>query len=263
MRLSLNWINFKGKMSSEYYIKNRAKILERVARYRRENKEKVAAMKRADLEKHREKRAAKQREWREANAEALREKKRLFFQENKSLIYEKRRADKTDESAVKNREYMRAYRAKNRDKITESSRKYVAKYPDRVRRSKAAHAQGSIKTKITRLLRRRTWLVIKRALGEKSDSTIALLGCTVGELIKHFESLFQPGMTWDNHGKNGWHIDHKTPCAAFDLTKEEEQRKCFHYTNLQPLWAFDNLSKGAKIKTQTDESRSTNPIQRH
>ena len=52
-------------------------------------------------------------------------------------------------------------------------------------------------------------------------------------------------MTWDNHGE--WHIDHIKPCASFDLTDADQQRECFNYTNLQPLWAKDNLSKGAKI----------------
>jgi hypothetical protein len=51
-------------------------------------------------------------------------------------------------------------------------------------------------------------------------------------------------MNWENQGE--WHIDHILPCASFDLTKEEEQRKCFHYTNLQPLWAKDNMIKGSK-----------------
>ena len=50
-------------------------------------------------------------------------------------------------------------------------------------------------------------------------------------------------MTWENHTTHGWHIDHVKPCAVFDLSKPEEQKKCFHYTNLQPLWAKENLSK--------------------
>jgi hypothetical protein len=54
-------------------------------------------------------------------------------------------------------------------------------------------------------------------------------------------------MTWDNYGKKGWHVDYILPCASFDLTKEEEQKKCFHYTNLQPLWWLDNIKKSDKI----------------
>jgi hypothetical protein len=71
-----------------------------------------------------------------------------------------------------------------------------------------------------------------------------LLGCSVDEFKAHLESLFQPGMTWDNHSKEGWHIDHIKPCASFDLTDPKQLAECFHYTNQRPLWAFDNLSKG-------------------
>ena len=71
---------------------------------------------------------------------------------------------------------------------------------------------------------------------------INLLGCTIQEARNHIEKQFIDGMSWENYGK--WHIDHIKPCASFDLTKENDQRKCFHYTNLQPLWAKDNLVKG-------------------
>lgn len=73
------------------------------------------------------------------------------------------------------------------------------------------------------------------------------LGCSVEELKKHLESKFQPGMTWDNHGLHGWHIDHIKPLASFDLTDLEQVRQACHYTNLQPLWAKDNLRKGANV----------------
>jgi len=75
----------------------------------------------------------------------------------------------------------------------------------------------------------------------KSANTIQLVGCSVERLKFHLESMFQQGMNWDNYGK--WHIDHIEPCANFDLSIPEEQTACFHYTNLQPLWAKDNLRK--------------------
>jgi len=56
-------------------------------------------------------------------------------------------------------------------------------------------------------------------------------------------------MTWENHGE--WHIDHIKPCSLFNLLNEDEQKKCFHYTNLQPLWASENLSKGCKYENET------------
>ena len=81
----------------------------------------------------------------------------------------------------------------------------------------------------------------------KSKNTMELLGCTIEELKTHLEKQFTHGMNWDNYGKKGWHIDHILPCASFDLTDPEQQRKCFHYTNLQPLWATDNYKKKDKI----------------
>lgn len=72
-----------------------------------------------------------------------------------------------------------------------------------------------------------------------------MIGCSIEELKQYLEKQFKEGMTWDNYGE--WHIDHIIPCAAFDLTKEEEQLKCFNYTNLQPLWAEENEKKGDKI----------------
>ena len=78
----------------------------------------------------------------------------------------------------------------------------------------------------------------------KSESTSVLLGCDSDTLRQHLESQFKPGMSWGSYGD--WHVDHIRPCARFDLSKPEEQRACFHYTNLQPLWAKENIAKGAK-----------------
>ena len=80
----------------------------------------------------------------------------------------------------------------------------------------------------------------------KTGHTIDLFGCSVAEVVKHLESQFTDGMTWDNYGFRGWHIDHVRPCSSFDMTDPEDQKRCFHVSNLQPLWAFDNMSKGAK-----------------
>lgn len=85
---------------------------------------------------------------------------------------------------------------------------------------------------------------VKKAKTEKCDKSVALLGCSIEHVRDHLEQQFTEGMTWDNHGD--WHIDHIKPCASFDLTDEDQQRECFHYSNLQPLWAVENIKKGAK-----------------
>ncbi len=81
----------------------------------------------------------------------------------------------------------------------------------------------------------------------KSGRTTELLGCSIKELRAHLESKFLASMTWSNRGQFGWHIDHIRPCSSFDLSDPLQQRECFHYTNLQPLWWLDNIKKGATI----------------
>ena len=76
----------------------------------------------------------------------------------------------------------------------------------------------------------------------KTSKTQALLGCTFEEFVAHLQSKFEEGMTLENHGD--WHIDHIKPCAT--ATSAEELAALFHFTNLQPLWATENLSKGCK-----------------
>lgn len=83
--------------------------------------------------------------------------------------------------------------------------------------------------------------------GSKSARTVSLLGCDGVRLRNHLESLFQPGMSWATYGRAGWHIDHIRPCSSFDLSDPAQQQACFHFTNLQPLWAEDNLRKGARV----------------
>lgn len=84
----------------------------------------------------------------------------------------------------------------------------------------------------------------------KAFKTIALLGCSPNFLRSHLETAFKKGhskygtMTWENYG-SVWHVDHIRPCASFDLSNPEQQKECFHYSNLQPLFATENLQKGA------------------
>lgn len=80
-----------------------------------------------------------------------------------------------------------------------------------------------------------------------SKTILKYLGCTIQEFKTYMESLFKEGMNWSNRGYTGWHIDHKIPCCNFDLTKEEDLKICFHYTNMQPLWAKENMRKHIKI----------------
>ncbi len=79
--------------------------------------------------------------------------------------------------------------------------------------------------------------------GWKAGSAVRDLGCTIPELKAYLEAQFRPGMSWDNWARDGWHIDHRKPLAKFDLSDPEQLRQACHYTNLQPLWASENISK--------------------
>lgn len=99
-----------------------------------------------------------------------------------------------------------------------------------------AHA---VHQNIARLLRR-------SFSNNKSKSTFDTLGYSLCDLKAHLESLWQPGMTWENYGLYGWHIDHVVPRAKLPFTSETDEnfKRCWALTNLQPLWAKDNLRKG-------------------
>jgi hypothetical protein len=170
------------------------------------------------------------------NSERLKEYQKKYREQNKDKIFEKKkRYWQREEIKEKKRKYDKIYREKNQEQIKKKKLEYFNE-----------RRQSDINFKILTNLRGRIKNAINKQYGEKAKKTIELLGCSIEECRKHIESLFQPGMTWDNYGKFGWHIDHILPCASFDLTKIEEQKKCFHYTNLQPLWAEDNLKKSDK-----------------
>ena len=173
--------------------------------------------------------------WRLKNLDYARKKGRQHYRENKE-----RHDEATALWREKNSEYVsnhkRQYRKDNLEKIKKKEREY-----NKFRRDKDLN---HIFYKRFRSRIRKT-LIAQHA--EKSNTTYELTGCDWIELRKHFESLFTEGMTWNNHGRYGWHIDHITPCASFDLTDPDQQKICFHYSNLQPLWAEDNLKKGAKV----------------
>jgi hypothetical protein len=157
-------------------------------------------------------------EWRKKNPERVSELRHDYYEKNKEDIIKKSVKYKK-EHANERREYIRKY--------------------------KKARKQNDIKYRLRELLGNRIRIAISLAYGAKAFNTKDLLGCTVEEIRTFLEAEFEEGMTWENHGE--WHIDHIRPCASFNLEDPEEQKRCFHWTNLQPLWAADNLSKGARL----------------
>jgi len=166
--------------------------------------------------------------------------------------------------AIENKDKLKEYRENNPDKIKIWRNKDYLKHKESylvrankyyIENKEKAIEQGRIynnmkrktdvKYKILCSLRRRLNHAITKGL--KSSRTLELLGCSVTFLKQYLENKFKEGMCWENYGMFGWHIDHIIPCNNFDLTKPEEQRKCFNYINLQPLWAKENRIKHTSI----------------
>jgi len=158
---------------------------------------------------------------------------------NKSYIRDK---DYYKKNKTKVLQYLKKYRQTKKGKLITKTASNKWSNSEKGKAYKRRYLKINMRYRLGKNLRLRIWHALKG--NSKSNSTINLLGCTIEELKQHLQKQFKPDMNWDNYGK--WHIDHIKPCAKFDLTIKENQEKCFHYTNLQPLWAVENLKKGGK-----------------
>ena len=234
-----------------YDRKNKAELYKKKKAYHARNPEKLRQWKHADYERHSESyKARAHKRWREKNEEC-RAYYAKRYQENKAVILARHR-DYAHRNREKIREWQRSYRksARGRALHAASDRRCVKRATAykiawaRVRRrtDKSYAIGGNLRARVGKALR--TYPATQSA--SVTAWIRELLGCPISELITYLESKFLPGMSWENYGKKGWHIDHKRSCARFDLSDLEQRNQCFHYTNLQPLWAADNYRKGAK-----------------
>lgn len=149
--------------------------------------------------------------------------------------------------------YMREYQARNREAIAsykrsirplENARKRTSAYKERknLRRNVRLLTDPQYIASC-RLYRQLGRAIRDRNLPRLNKSTCILVGCSIGELTAHIESQFLPGMSWEN--RKEWHVDHIRPLSTFDLTSRAHQLECFHFTNLRPLWALDNIKRKA------------------
>lgn len=233
---------------AESYQKNREKALATMAEYRKANPEKVAAAKKAAYEKKPEYYSAKGKERYFSNPGPFiaRSGARYESKREQILAYSK-------EYRELNREKIRiraaAYRKKNREALN-------ARQIERQRANRQSFNAYQLQYRLNRYktdplyalqmtCRRRILCAMQKGGYKKNTKTEALLGCSFYEFKAFLEAKFLPGMTWENRGKFGWHIDHVVPLSS--AKDQEEMEKLCHYTNMQPLWAKDNHAKGAKM----------------
>jgi hypothetical protein len=139
---------------------------------------------------------------------------------------------------------IKQYNQINKDKIKECNRKWC-----KINRPNKLSIDERKTRKLNRKLSNRLRQRLNKAIvgNYKAGSAVDDLGCSINELKTYLESKFQIGMTWDNWNVDGWHIDHIKPLASFDLTDRKQFLEACHYTNLQPLWAKDNIIKSDKV----------------
>ena len=150
------------------------------------------------------------------------------------IYYSKRR----DENILAAREY--------RKRLKDDPIKY-AEHLDACRKRKISRRRSDPVYALGVRIRTRIGMAFRYYRVAKRIKSIDALGCSAEQFKTHIESLWLPGMSWDNYGLKGWHIDHKRPIALFDISNDDEAKAAFHYSNTQPLWYLDNLSKGAKV----------------
>ena len=184
------------------------------------------------------------RKYNNTNKRALAEKAKEYRRKNREIIKKRSReyAEANKESIA---EYKKEYYQKNKQSFTHRRRKWYKENKELTANRKKEKYKKDPLFKISSILRARLGQAMVGNL--KSATTEKLLGCNYEHARQHLENQFTDGMSWNNHGMHGWHIDHIIPCASFDLTDPKQQRQCFHYTNLQPLWAEDNLRKSDKL----------------
>jgi len=199
------------------------------------------------------------KEWKAANPEKVREHQRKwravnpeydkeYYLKNKehkkeydkeyNLKNKEQRSKKYKEYYLKNIEHFKEYRLKTK----EYRKEWFLKNKQHTR----DYARNKYKTDINFKLRINCRNRIRMALkgNFKSASTMKLIGCTIDELRSHLESLFEPWMTWENHGL--WDIEHKKAMSNFDFRCPVQQHACCHWSNLQPMEHIANIKKGAR-----------------
>lgn len=192
--------------------------------------------------------AEKSRLWAKNNPERAKERSARHKREHPEMMrrsQEKWRLANPEKARESRKRATKKYQEKNKDILREKRRLRDAANPEKRRAYRKAYHNKNKSDPYYRLkynLRCRLSLAITR--NYKSGSAVRDLGCSIEELHAHLSAKFVPGMSWGNYGK--WHIDHIQPLSSFDLNDRTQLLQAVHFSNLQPLWAEDNMRKGAK-----------------
>lgn len=174
------------------------------------------------------------------NRELLNKKAREYYRNNRDKIRAKQ-AEYYRQTSEGRKEVMREYYRNNYEAVRKKQHEYYEKYKDIINSRSHRRIMADPHARVVKNLRSRLGAIIKG----RSKKTMELIGCDREHLMRHLEVQFEEGMSWDNYGK--WSIDHHIPIYAFDPDNKKEVEACWHFSNLRPMWAKRNISKGKKI----------------
>ena len=196
------------------------------------------------------------RRWRQANPEKNRERSRRW---RKANIEKHREFSRRWQQAHRKQSAARskAWRIANPERFCASTTRWRDTHKNAITANRKRYYQIP-KNRLMKCLRHRLQRVLSGQI--KAASALQLLGCPIESFQLYLQSRFLPGMAWSNYGYWGWHVDHIRPCTSFDLSDPEQQRICFHFSNLQPLWGPDNLSKGIKLNWKLKSTSGSNRL---
>jgi len=224
------------KRKKEYRENNIEKFKERDRKYHLENKDKIKKRDKRYYQKNRYRRLQSDKDHYQKNRMGILEQTKEYQKRNKDNIRKRKK-----EYYIKNKDkilqHNKKYYQKNIKKIKIRNKKYRQENRDEIRKRR----YNNINHRISHNMRGKIKDILKGK--NKSASTMELIGCSIEEFKNHLEKQFVDGMSWDNYGYYGWHVDHIQPCNTFDLAIPEEQKKCFNYKNTRPLWMKDNFSR--------------------
>lgn len=183
-----------------------------------------------------EKQRAYAKAWHQANRATANQKRLEHYRENREAHLARCR-QWVEENRERNRAYKKQWYEANKERLRE---KAIARYPQtfaRVRERQATDIQFALASR----LRARIQKAIRACGATRAARVADLIGCSVEQFRAHIERQFAKGMTWENRSR--WHLDHIRPIAGFDLSDAEQQRACFHFTNIRPLWRRENQQK--------------------
>ena len=146
--------------------------------------------------------------------------------------------------------YQKEYYSKNRETKIEKRRNYIINNKDKVKEYKKIYKNKMYKDNLSYKLLCCFRTRLSGLISNKTSNSKDYLGCTILELKEWLSFNFDENINWDNYGEY-WHIDHIIPCKSFDLTKDENIYKCFHWSNLAPLEKSKNIEKSSKIIQET------------